>query len=126
MTTTSSLELPSLSNNDRSNQEEEGHDYHNAITSSGPYSPRNEKMKDVQIEDSPDSGCTARLSKPMKKSGISGASANMLNSIVGAGIIGIPYALKQSGLVAGLLLLVLVAFLTGTCCCTHRFKSNYI
>lgn len=35
-----------------------------------------------------------------------------MNSIVGAGIIGIPYALRESGLVAGLLLLVLVAYLT--------------
>ncbi len=53
-----------------------------------------------------------RLSKPMKKSGIGGASANLVNSIVGAGIIGIPYALKQSGLIAGILLLILVAYLT--------------
>ena len=48
----------------------------------------------------------------MKTSGIGGASANLINSIVGAGIIGIPYALKQSGLIAGILLLLLVAYLT--------------
>lgn len=53
------------------------------------------------------------LSTPQKKSGIFGASSNLVNSIVGAGIIGIPYALKQSGLVTGVLLLLLVAYLTG-------------
>jgi len=36
----------------------------------------------------------------------------MLNSIVGAGIVGIPYALANSGLVVGILLFVLVAYLT--------------
>jgi len=46
------------------------------------------------------------------QSGIGGASANLVNSIVGAGIIGIPYAFRQSGIVAGILLLILVAFLT--------------
>jgi len=35
-----------------------------------------------------------------------------MNSIVGAGIIGIPYALRESGLIAGLLLLALVGYLT--------------
>jgi Transmembrane amino acid transporter protein len=53
------------------------------------------------------------ISTPQKKSGIFGASSNLVNSIVGAGIIGIPYALKQSGLVTGVLLLLLVAYLTG-------------
>jgi sodium-coupled neutral amino acid transporter 11 len=36
----------------------------------------------------------------------------LVNSIVGAGIIGIPYSLRQSGFVMGLVLLVLVAYLT--------------
>ena len=54
-----------------------------------------------------------KLSTPKKKSGIFGASSNLVNSIVGAGIIGIPYAFRQSGLIAGLFLLGLVAFLTG-------------
>jgi hypothetical protein len=53
------------------------------------------------------------VSTPQKKSGIFGASSNLVNSIVGAGIIGIPYALKQSGLVTGVMLLLLVAYLTG-------------
>jgi len=56
---------------------------------------------------------TSTMSLPKKKSGIFGASSNLVNSIVGAGIIGIPYALKQSGLIAGVFLLILVAYLTG-------------
>jgi sodium-coupled neutral amino acid transporter 11 len=52
-------------------------------------------------------------SKPKKKSDIFGASSNLVNSIVGAGIIGMPYAMKQSGLIAGILLLLLVGWMTG-------------
>jgi len=37
---------------------------------------------------------------------------NFLNSIVGAGIIGIPFSLRHTGLLAGLFLLVLVGYLT--------------
>ncbi|CAK7263280.1 hypothetical protein SEPCBS57363_000479 [Sporothrix epigloea] len=40
------------------------------------------------------------------KSGLSSAFMNMANSIIGAGIIGQPYALKQAGLIAGVGLLV--------------------
>lgn len=57
------------------------------------------------------------IPEPKTKSGLGGAISNLVNSIVGAGIIGIPYALQQSGLVAGLLLLVLVSYLTGTHAC---------
>ena len=67
-------------------------------------------------ENSNDNDCNnnnnSKLSKPLVKSGISGASANLVNSIVGAGIIGIPYALRESGLIAGIFLLILVAYLT--------------
>eukprot|EP00584_Thalassiosira_punctigera_P002351 CAMPEP_0172537278 /NCGR_PEP_ID=MMETSP1067-20121228/8899_1 /TAXON_ID=265564 ORGANISM="Thalassiosira punctigera, Strain Tpunct2005C2" /NCGR_SAMPLE_ID=MMETSP1067 /ASSEMBLY_ACC=CAM_ASM_000444 /LENGTH=646 /DNA_ID=CAMNT_0013322547 /DNA_START=11 /DNA_END=1951 /DNA_ORIENTATION=+ len=52
------------------------------------------------------------LSMPKKKSSMLGASSNLVNSIVGAGIIGIPYALRMSGLLAGIMLLILVAVLT--------------
>ena len=51
-------------------------------------------------------------SRPVKKAGMPYAVANFLNSIVGAGIIGIPFALKECGLVAGLLLLTCVGYLT--------------
>jgi len=49
---------------------------------------------------------------PKKRSQISGACSNLVNSIVGAGIIGIPFALQQTGLVSGIILLLLVAYFT--------------
>lgn len=46
------------------------------------------------------------------KSTVVGAAANLMNAIVGAGIVSIPYALKESGMVTGILLVALCAFLT--------------
>ncbi|XP_060945193.1 putative sodium-coupled neutral amino acid transporter 11 [Limanda limanda] len=40
------------------------------------------------------------------------ATFNFINSIIGSGIIGLPYALSQAGLPLGLLLLVIVALIT--------------
>jgi len=61
-------------------------------------------------------GGTMRMQKkPVdaeNKSNILGASANLVVSIVGAGIVGIPYAMEQSGLVAGFVMIVVVAFMT--------------
>jgi hypothetical protein len=54
----------------------------------------------------------SNISLPKKKSGVAGACSNLVNSIVGAGIIGIPFALKESGLVAGIILLILVSYFT--------------
>jgi hypothetical protein len=54
----------------------------------------------------------SNISMPIKKSGLLSTSSNLVNSIVGAGIIGIPYAMRQSGIVVGLILIVLVAYLT--------------
>eukprot|EP01041_Mallomonas_annulata_P008012 gene8012-16410_t len=45
------------------------------------------------------------------KSSVFGASFNFVNSIVGAGIIGIPFAIKQCGFFSGIGLLLLVAYL---------------
>ncbi|PHH63131.1 hypothetical protein CDD81_6282 [Ophiocordyceps australis] len=51
------------------------------------------------------------------KSGLRSAFMNMANSIIGAGIIGQPYALKQAGLLAGIvLLIVLTAIVDWTIC----------
>ena len=47
---------------------------------------------------------------------IIGVTLNALNLIAGASFVGIPYALKQSGLVIGLLILVLMCYLTGNRC----------
>ncbi|KAK4087813.1 hypothetical protein Purlil1_7870 [Purpureocillium lilacinum] len=46
----------------------------------------------------------AEMRRP--KSGLKSAFMNMANSIIGAGIIGQPYAIRQAGLLAGILLLV--------------------
>ena len=48
----------------------------------------------------------AERERSRPKSGLSSAFMNMANSIIGAGIIGQPYAMKQAGLVAGTVLLV--------------------
>jgi len=48
----------------------------------------------------------------VRKSTIPGAVFNFLNSIVGAGIIGIPYAISESGFVTGIALLFLVSLIT--------------
>ncbi|KAI7808289.1 hypothetical protein IRJ41_001257 [Triplophysa rosa] len=45
-------------------------------------------------------------------SSMSSASFNFINSIIGSGIIGLPYSMSQAGLPMGLLLLILVAFIT--------------
>jgi hypothetical protein len=55
----------------------------------------------------------SNLSMPKKKSEIGGTCSNLVNSIVGAGIIGIPFALKESGIIAGVILLFLVSYFTG-------------
>eukprot|EP00978_Attheya_sp_CCMP212_P010449 scaffold25330_cov51-Attheya_sp.AAC.1 len=46
------------------------------------------------------------------KSSVMGASANLINAIVGAGIVGIPYAIRECGLVAGVGLVLFCALLT--------------
>jgi solute carrier family 38 (sodium-coupled neutral amino acid transporter), member 11 len=53
------------------------------------------------------------IPEPKTRSGYGGTIANLVNSIVGAGIIGIPYAFRESGLITGILLLLLVSYLTG-------------
>eukprot|EP00578_Thalassiosira_sp_NH16_P032247 CAMPEP_0181080310 /NCGR_PEP_ID=MMETSP1071-20121207/2498_1 /TAXON_ID=35127 /ORGANISM="Thalassiosira sp., Strain NH16" /LENGTH=646 /DNA_ID=CAMNT_0023161777 /DNA_START=227 /DNA_END=2167 /DNA_ORIENTATION=+ len=46
------------------------------------------------------------------KSTVWGATSNLVNAIVGAGIVGIPFAFKETGLVAGIFLVILCAILT--------------
>jgi len=45
--------------------------------------------------------------EPEHKSNLMGCTANLITAIIGAGIIGIPYAMRQSGLVAGWFLILL-------------------
>ncbi|KAK7203812.1 amino acid transporter [Myxozyma melibiosi] len=49
-------------------------------------------------------------SPPAEKNGMKMAFMNMANSIIGAGIIGQPYAMLQCGLVAGVTLLIVLTF----------------
>eukprot|EP00559_Dactyliosolen_fragilissimus_P002232 CAMPEP_0184858172 /NCGR_PEP_ID=MMETSP0580-20130426/3298_1 /TAXON_ID=1118495 /ORGANISM="Dactyliosolen fragilissimus" /LENGTH=905 /DNA_ID=CAMNT_0027354175 /DNA_START=70 /DNA_END=2787 /DNA_ORIENTATION=+ len=46
------------------------------------------------------------------KSSIMGASFNLINAIVGAGIVGIPYALKECSLLLGTIMVLFCAYLT--------------
>ena len=61
-------------------------------------------------------GGTKRLRKRKDvsepKSTVPGATFNLINGIVGAGIVGIPYAVRQTGLVAGIVMIGLSALLT--------------
>ncbi|TID13827.1 amino acid transporter [Venturia nashicola] len=50
------------------------------------------------------------LESARPKSGMSSAFMNMANSIIGAGIIGQPYAFRQAGLFTGVFLLVVLTF----------------
>ncbi|KAL7918276.1 transmembrane amino acid transporter domain-containing protein [Trichoderma austrokoningii] len=62
-----------------------------------------------------ESAATAELRRP--KSGLQSAFMNMANSIIGAGIIGQPYAMRQAGLLAGTVLLIaLTAVVDWTIC----------
>ena len=47
-----------------------------------------------------------------KSANIAGAASNLVNAVIGAGILGMPYAIKETGLVAGAFLIVLCAMMT--------------
>jgi sodium-coupled neutral amino acid transporter 11 len=49
---------------------------------------------------------------PENKSSLAGCTANLINAIVGSGIVGIPYAVKMAGFGAGLFLIIMCAILT--------------
>ncbi|KAM0261101.1 hypothetical protein ACHAQJ_002362 [Trichoderma viride] len=66
-------------------------------------------------DDDEENAAEAELRRP--KSGLQSAFMNMANSIIGAGIIGQPYAMRQAGLLAGTVLLVgLTAIVDWTIC----------
>lgn len=46
------------------------------------------------------------------KSTVVGASSNLINAVLGAGIVGVPYAMRQCGLVAGVFMVAFSAILT--------------
>jgi amino acid permease len=47
-----------------------------------------------------------------QKSTIFGATCNLINAIIGAAVVGMPYAMKQTGLGSGLIMIIVCAFLT--------------
>jgi sodium-coupled neutral amino acid transporter 11 len=55
--------------------------------------------------------------EPEHKSNLLGCTANLITAIVGAGIIGIPYAMRETGLLAGWFLLVLSGVLGSKSLC---------
>lgn len=46
------------------------------------------------------------------KSTIAGCTANVINAVVGAGIVGLPYAVQQTGFVAGIVLILFCGIMT--------------
>ncbi|XP_046986455.1 putative sodium-coupled neutral amino acid transporter 11 [Schistocerca americana] len=68
------------------------------------------------VEDSTVHNDTEQLleddSRGQKKSSLAYASFNYINSIIGSGVIGIPYAFSESGFGIGLVLLTVVALMT--------------
>lgn len=62
---------------------------------------------------------TALVSKPRNKGGnsnLASAGFNIINSIIGSGIIGLPYSMKEAGFPLGVLLLFGVAYITERNC----------
>ncbi|KAK2532516.1 Slc38a11 [Columba livia] len=58
---------------------------------------------------------TALVDKPKNKGGngdLASAGFNIINSIIGSGIIGLPYSMKEAGFPLGVLLLFVVAYIT--------------
>ncbi|XP_014809714.1 PREDICTED: putative sodium-coupled neutral amino acid transporter 11 isoform X2 [Calidris pugnax] len=76
----------------------------------GPEPPPAAAAHQVETDDQ-----TALVSKPRNKGGnsdLASAGFNIINSIIGSGIIGLPYSMKEAGFPLGVLLLLGVAFIT--------------
>jgi len=74
-------------------------------TAAVPKSPFFKPNSQRQRRDAPPAAA-AHKSSPL------GCTANLMNAIIGSGIVGIPYAIKNAGLVAGICLILLCALLT--------------
>ncbi|WYZ36751.1 hypothetical protein EsH8_II_000257 [Colletotrichum jinshuiense] len=66
----------------------------------------------------------AEQERARPKSGLRMAFMNMANSIIGAGIIGQPYALKQAGLLGGIILLVVLTVVVDWTICLIVINSK--
>jgi solute carrier family 38 (sodium-coupled neutral amino acid transporter), member 11 len=49
------------------------------------------------------------------KSGVAGASFNLLNATIGAGVVALPFAIKECGFIMGIILLLSLAFVIDRC-----------
>jgi len=67
----------------------------------------------VATDTSQEEGGVPAGSDDTARSSSVGASFNFINSIVGAGIVGMPFALKQAGFGFGIILVVTMGWLTG-------------
>ena len=68
---------------------------------------------ECEPDDFDDDGSVVREAK---RSGVFGTFANLSNSIIGGGIVSIPYAVQNCGFLSGMFLLVAVAMLAGMLC----------
>lgn len=66
----------------------------------------------VQVQTPGGTKRTAKQPIEEHKSTRLGCTANLINAIIGSGIVGIPYAILQAGFVAGIFLVILCAILT--------------
>ncbi|KZT08313.1 amino acid transporter [Laetiporus sulphureus 93-53] len=66
----------------------------------------------AEEEDEEDVDLEALAAKRLEGGGMLDSVANMANSILGAGIIGLPYAMRQAGFVSGIILLVILCGVT--------------
>lgn len=71
-----------------------------------------------------DADSWAESERRRPKSGLRSAFMNMANSIIGAGIIGQPYAFKQAGLLSGVVLLVGLTFVVDWTICLIVVNSK--
>ena len=70
----------------------------------------------VQVQTQTPGGTRRKVARQKQvtehKSTLLGCAANLINAIVGSGIVGIPYAMQQAGFVSGIFLIILCAILT--------------
>jgi sodium-coupled neutral amino acid transporter 11 len=94
--------LPLLKNNLRKSQKYSQPHNHDDVSSE-------EKVPHKGQETTSDGGSEKTV---REESGVLGASFNLTKTIVGSGIISLPVAIKQSGFLCGIVLLVLMALIT--------------
>lgn len=84
----------------------------NSCTSKSPFFRPSEKPETTQTPGGTRHRRKKSQAEQEHKSTLIGCSANLINAIVGSGIVGLPYAIQQAGFVAGIILVILCAILT--------------